>query len=433
MKIYEQPDLQKYIQTCPTSTVILNEGDRANSIYILISGKLDVIKGGKKIYEINKPGAFFGELSFLLGTLPIASVISAAENTSFLKIPKEETKDLWTRFPELSQNLATILAERLHETTNVAQGFREFCDRMPDAVIMTDKKCKVLSWNRAAEKLYGRPWHQMYGKSIEEIYDNQANFKHFMDKLKSHEDGLREKTLKINHPDKEWFFVSTSTTVIRDPGENIQGYLFLGRDVTSLQQLEQSHRRFRNWLLPVILGLALLTGWLSWQNFTNIPQPTYLDPDNPSCDHLIARIRQDSAALQLALRPALAGYSRNKAKQVMKDYFKDFRPESAGIKGAMVLDHRKKIGASYFPASPGADGLNGKIYQGSKFSKDIFNLRSNMNIYLVSRNEAVGGPGVEVTIPLTIQKGWLAFQLEMDLVDQKYSCDINDLAQTINR
>ena len=433
MKIFEQPDLQKYIHNCPTGTVILHEGDRANSIYILVSGQLDVIKGGKKIYEINKPGAFFGELSFLLGTLPIASVISAVEDTSFLKIPKEETKDLWIRFPELSKNLATILAERLHETTNVAQGFREFCDRMPDAVIMTDRKCKVLSWNRAAEKLYGRPWHQMYGKSIEEIYDNQANFKHFMDRLESQDDAIREKTLKINHPEKDWFFVSTSTTVIRDPGDKIQGYLFLGRDVTSLQQLEQSHRRFKNLLLPVILVLTVLTGWLYWQKVTTTPQQTFLDPNNPNCEHVIARIRQASTALQLALRPALAGYNRNTTKQVMRDYFKDFRPELAGIKGVMVLDHRKKIGASYFPSSPGAKALAGEYYQGSRFSEDIFNLGNDMEIYLVSREEKAGGPGVEVSVPLTIQNGWLVFQLEMDLVNNKYSCDINDLANTIKR
>ncbi|MEN8143269.1 MAG: hypothetical protein ABFQ82_06690, partial [Thermodesulfobacteriota bacterium] len=174
-------------------------------------------------------------------------------------------------------------------------------------------------------------------------------------------------------------------------------------------------------------------GWLFWQQLTANPTATYLDPDNPSCEHVIARIRQDSTALQLALRPALAGYNRKKAKQVMKDYFNDFRPELAGIKGVLVLDHRKKIGACYFPASPGTQALSGKRYLGSKFSEDIFNLRSDLNIFLVSREEAAGGQGVEVTIPLTIQKGWLAFQLEMDLLGSKYGCDINGLASTIDR
>lgn len=432
MEIYNHPDLQKYVHNCPAGTVILSEGDQANAIYILISGRLDVIKGSKKIHEISSPGSFFGELSFLLGTVPIASVISAVEDTSFLRIPKEETHDIWTRFPELSRNLALILAERLHETTNIAQGFREFCDRMPDAVIMTDGNRNVLSWNTAAENLYGRSWHQMSGKPIEEIYDNQAVFKQFMDGLKSNET-VREKTLKINHPEKEWFFVSTSTTIVKDPNDNIQGYLFLGRDVTSLQHLEQSHRRFKSWLLPAILVLTVLSGWLIWQQLTTAPQSTYLDPDKPSCDHVIARLRQDTAALQLALRPALAGRDRRTIKKVLADYFNDFRPAFTGIKGVLVLDRRKKIVSCYFPASPGSESLTGEDYTGTKFSEDIFRLRDQMNIFLVSREEAAGGQGVEVTIPLTGQNGWLAFQLEMDLIDRKYSCDINDLASTINR
>lgn len=261
MSIYNHPDLQGYAQTCPAGTVLMQEGEQANSLYILIEGRVDVIKGGKKIHEISEPGAFFGELAFLLGTVRIASVITAAAETRFLRLPNEAAERIWREVPEFAWELARTIARRLHETTSVAQGFREFCDRMPDAAIMLDPKQRVISWNRAAEQLYGRSWDQMHGQPIEAIYDNQASFQQFMTILKQ-SNSISEKILKIDHPSKQWIFVSTSTRVLRDPEGNIQGYLFVGRDATTQQTLEKKHRRTKQRLLPGLLFLALALGWL---------------------------------------------------------------------------------------------------------------------------------------------------------------------------
>jgi len=261
MEIYNHPDLQRYAQTCPTGTVLLNEGDQANSLYILIKGRLEVIKGGKKINEISEPGALFGELAFLLGTVRNASVVSAAAETRYLCLPNSEAVRVWRDFPEFAWELARTIAQRLHETTSIAQGFRTFCDQMPDAVIMLDPLHRVLSWNRAAEYLYGRTWDQMRGQPIEAIYDNQASFRQFMTVLEK-SNYINEKILKIDHPSKSWIFVSTSTTVLRDQEGHIQGYLFVGRDATKQQTLEKKHRQTKQRLLPGLLALAVALGWL---------------------------------------------------------------------------------------------------------------------------------------------------------------------------
>lgn len=261
MEIHRHPDLQRFAQTCPAGTVLVNEGEQATSLFILVEGRLDVLKGGKKIHEISDPGAFFGELAFLLGTVRNASVIAATAETRYLCLPNEEAARIWREFPEFAWELARTIAGRLHETTSIAFGFREFCDRMPDAVIMLDPHLRVLSWNRAAELLYGRSWDQMRGQSIEEIYDNQAAFQQFMAILKQ-SNSISEKILKIDHPTKSWIFVSTSTRVLRDPDGAIHGYLFVGRDATSQQKLEQKHRRTKHRLLPGLLFLALALGWL---------------------------------------------------------------------------------------------------------------------------------------------------------------------------
>lgn len=431
MEIFDHPRLQQYIKNCPAGFVIMTEGDRADSLYILIEGSLDVIKGGKKIHEINEPGSFFGELSFLLDTVRIASVISATKDTRFLCLPNSEVNWIWQQFPEFARQLSCNLAKRLHDTTNVAQGFREFCDQMPDAVIMTNANYEVLSWNHAAEKLYGRSWPQMRSKSIEDIYDNQAAFTQFMAEL-NRLGAIREKTLKINHPDKEWFFVSTSTTILKDPNENTQGYLFLGRDVTSLQKLEKKQRRVRKWLLPLFLVLTFLTGWLCWRQFTMPPQTSYLSSEILNYTHFIDRLNRDTAALELALRPALANSSPEIAKAVLADYFTDFQPDVDGITGVLLLDGERKILGGYLPTYPDNRELAGQIYRGTKFSEDVSIKHKEMSIFMVSRVESAGGEGVEVLVSLRNQQYLLAFRLDMDIIKRKYSCDINELANAFN-
>lgn len=430
MEILDHPILQKYAKTCRSGAVILTEGDKADSLYILVEGSLDIIKGGKKIHEINIPGSFFGELSFLLGTERIASVIAATENTRFLCLPNSDVDGIWEKFPEFARQLARNLAKRLYETTNVAQGFREFCDQMPDAVIMTSANYTVLSWNRAAEKLYGRLWHQMRGKSIVDIYDNQAAFKQFMAELNA-KGAIREKTLKISHPAKEWFFVSTSTTILKDPHNHVQGYLFLGRDATSLHKLEKKQQRIIKWIAPMLLTVALLAGWLCLRQPAPV-QTGYHTAENLTYATIIDRLNHDAATLELAVSPALKAGNQGAAIDILTEYFSSFQPEMDGMTGVLLLNDPDTIFCGYLLATPENKKLSSQKYQGTKFSEYATNA-STIGIYMVSRPESAGGEGVEMVVALRNNPGLLAFRLDMGLIKQKYGFDINGLARAINR
>ena len=110
----------------------------------------------------------------------------------------------------------------------------------------------------------------------------------------------------------------------------------------------------------------------------------------------------------------------------------DVSTEFAGINGVILLDSNKKIVCSYFPARPGSTSLEGENYTGSKFAEDIFNRKRDMEIFLVTRPEEAGGPGVEVTVALRDHSARLAYRLDMELIKLKYGCDINGLAKSIN-
>jgi len=429
MENLNHPDLQKYSATYPAGTEILAEGDEARDLYVLASGRLDVIKGGKKISEISDPGAFFGELSFLLGTVRIASVV-AAEETKALCFPSAEVNTLWQQFPEFAGQLARTMAHHLYETTSVAHGFREFCDRMPDAVIMTDQNLRVLSWNQAAEKLYGRTWDQMRDQSIEDIYDNQAAFRQFMADLESLGE-IREKDLKINHPAKAWCFVSTSTTILKDPKNNHQGYLFLGRDATSMQSLERKHRQIKNWLLPALMVLVLTAGILFWQRFS-APAPDFWATSPFQSSHLLNRLSKDKAVLKLALTSPLAENNQTAINEILKNYFTDFKPSLSGITGLIILDANRTVVNCYFPAAPGSSVLKGLRYDGSMFAA---NREKGLSIFLAERPVSTGGNGVEIALDLNLTAGdqseQLVFRVNMELVREKYNTDVNKLAGAI--
>jgi PAS domain-containing protein len=176
--------LDKYIVTFEVGQTLFLEGDDSQDLYILVDGKAGILKGTKRIAEISGRGSVFGEMSFLLGENRTATV-KALTDLKVIKIPKEEIPNFLTQFPEVVREFARYLAKRLEETSQIVYGLKEFCDQLPDAVILTDKDGKILSCNRAAENLYGREEDQMRYKSAEEIYEDPAAYKRFLEEVTS--------------------------------------------------------------------------------------------------------------------------------------------------------------------------------------------------------------------------------------------------------
>ncbi|MBW1840127.1 MAG: cyclic nucleotide-binding domain-containing protein, partial [Deltaproteobacteria bacterium] len=255
-EIINNPALDQYLTTFEKGKTIFLEGDPSQDLYILVSGQLDVLKGNKTLSEMSEIGTLFGETSLLLGTKRTATV-KARNEAKALCIPKEKVAAFLHEFPVVAREISKILAHRLDEANKVIYGLKEFCDQLPDAVILTDKGGRIISWNTAAEKLYGRTWNQMRHKSVEEIYEEPEGYKTFLEDVQT-KYSVSEKTLKTRHPVLGTRFVSTSSTVLYDAHHNFQGVLSLGRDVTAVRKLEEQYRRVRNWLMPSLLLLGLL-------------------------------------------------------------------------------------------------------------------------------------------------------------------------------
>jgi CRP-like cAMP-binding protein len=90
------------------------EGGRSNAIWVLVSGRLAVIKNGVQVNAIDRPGAIIGEIAVLLERGNSATVV--AETPAVLKYASDGAAFLKSH-PEISAFVAKGLAERLNFVT----------------------------------------------------------------------------------------------------------------------------------------------------------------------------------------------------------------------------------------------------------------------------------------------------------------------------
>ena len=102
------------------NTVLLNEGDETDSLYIICSGKVKAIindeHGKEVILSIFGPGEYFGEIAFIDGERRSATVITR-EPTEVLIISSGVFRDIFSSNPNMAYNLLVGAVKRLREAT----------------------------------------------------------------------------------------------------------------------------------------------------------------------------------------------------------------------------------------------------------------------------------------------------------------------------
>ncbi|MBW1910105.1 MAG: cyclic nucleotide-binding domain-containing protein [Deltaproteobacteria bacterium] len=424
-EIIKNPKLNKYLTSFNIGQTLFLEGDDSQDLFILISGQLDILKGTTKIAEITEKGALFGEMSFFLGARRTATV-KAKDDVKAIRVPKEEITSFLQEFPPVGSKIATLLAQRLEETSQIVYGLREFSDQLPDAVIMTDREGKILTWNTSAERLYGREADQMRHKPAEEIYEEPQVYKDFLEEVQS-KHAVREKVLKIKHPEKGTRHISTSTTVLYDGHHNLQGVLSLGRDVTDSQKLQRRYERFRKWLIPSLILLVLLTTGVFYGYAKVIRSYETMDVKKQGLrDH----IAKDYLVLKSLLIDHFAAGDRVKTSHVMRDFFNIQDKKTIPYTGLVLLGKDKKVFNAYsIKAGTDVSKMIGSSYTGIAFSGSEESLHRVLALYRTDKDHPMGCRCIELAFEMSKDDdflGWVAFQMDMDLLKRKYGIEEHD-------
>ena len=107
-------------RTFPENTIVVREGERTDSLFIIVSGRVKIYVSDEEGKEIvlseSGPGEYFGEM--VLDEGPRSASVMTLEPTQFLVVPKEDFREFVRKSPEFSLHLILKLIKRVRALTN---------------------------------------------------------------------------------------------------------------------------------------------------------------------------------------------------------------------------------------------------------------------------------------------------------------------------
>jgi len=110
--------LEAALEVHATGSMIIQEGDDGESLYVIKSGEVEVYTalGQERIdLAVLGPGEIFGEISILTGTPTTANVV-ARTRTELVKFSRSEVTAMADKHPQLQHLLSETKDHRVHET-----------------------------------------------------------------------------------------------------------------------------------------------------------------------------------------------------------------------------------------------------------------------------------------------------------------------------
>jgi CRP-like cAMP-binding protein len=104
---------QARVVTAPAGTVLLREGEPAESFYVIASGTVHVERGGRFVRSMST-GGFLGEVALLEGSERTATA-SCATDCDLLEFGTFEFGRVLAAFPDIRARVEAAVARRPHD------------------------------------------------------------------------------------------------------------------------------------------------------------------------------------------------------------------------------------------------------------------------------------------------------------------------------
>jgi CRP-like cAMP-binding protein len=127
---------------------IFLEGQRSESMYFLIGGTINIVRGGTSVAKLSQVGDTFGEVGVLTGAKRSAAAIAETKVTCVSVHPGKSgftEKDSDVLMQAFQHSLTKLLTKRLQTTTNELAASREELER-------TEGRIRFLERNLAARE-----------------------------------------------------------------------------------------------------------------------------------------------------------------------------------------------------------------------------------------------------------------------------------------
>jgi CRP-like cAMP-binding protein len=124
---------------------LIEEAVRTDRLYVLKNGAFEVVRNGVRVVSISEPGAFMGEISAVLGSVPTASVVAAKDSTVYVV---DNASASVQRQPDLTYAIAQLLARRLAAVTAYLVDIkRQYADSNTHLALMDEVLANVIAMN----------------------------------------------------------------------------------------------------------------------------------------------------------------------------------------------------------------------------------------------------------------------------------------------
>jgi CRP/FNR family cyclic AMP-dependent transcriptional regulator len=104
----------------PRNTVLINEGDVADALYVLLSGRVKVFSsneaGREFVIDFHGPGEYVGEMS--LDGAPRSASVMTVEPTTCAVVNRAQFRDFILAHPDFAMHLIERLIHRVRVTTS---------------------------------------------------------------------------------------------------------------------------------------------------------------------------------------------------------------------------------------------------------------------------------------------------------------------------
>lgn len=113
---------------CPKDELVIREGEAGETMFLIIKGKVSVIKGiageGSREIELARieAGDYFGEMALFEDTVRSAS-IKTSEDSKFLVLHKQEFGEIVREYPQIALEICRALSGRLRNLHEKLQGY----------------------------------------------------------------------------------------------------------------------------------------------------------------------------------------------------------------------------------------------------------------------------------------------------------------------
>jgi CRP/FNR family transcriptional regulator, cyclic AMP receptor protein len=108
------------IRTYPRNTVLINEGDFGDALYVLLSGRVKVFSsneaGREFVIDFHGPGEYVGEMS--LDGAPRSASVMTVEPTTCAVVSRMQFRDFVLAHPDFAMHLIERLIHRVRVTTS---------------------------------------------------------------------------------------------------------------------------------------------------------------------------------------------------------------------------------------------------------------------------------------------------------------------------